>query len=497
MGKPTGYLEYDRKNNASEPPEERISHFREFHEPLCEKERRQQASRCTDCGVPFCQFGKPLEPGTASIGCPLNNLIPEWNDYLYRGNDRQALLRLLKTNNFPEFTARVCPAPCEEACTGHLFRDPVTNHENELFIIEKAYENGSITPHAPSTRTDKKIAVVGSGPAGLAAADSLNHRGHNVTVFEKDDRLGGLLMYGIPNMKLEKWVVDRRTQLMEKEGVQFQTGVCVGKDLPAEKLLTEYDAVVLACGSPVPRDLPVPGREGTGIEFAVPYLTASTKFLLDGGRLPRRWNAKGKNVLVIGGGDTANDCVGTAVRQKAKHITQFLRRQDPPAERAEDNPWPEPPVIHTVGYGQEECEAVYGKDPRCYETRVKEFILNEKGAVKAAVGIKLQRTKDPATGRTITSDIEGSEFTVKCELVLIAAGFTGADPAVLESFGLAADRRGNVPGKACGSYQTANEKIFVAGDMHRGPSLVVWAIREGRDTAREVDTCLMGYSNPA
>ena len=492
MGKPTGFLEYERKGNQAERPEERVRHYREFYTPLTERERQEQAARCSDCGVPFCQAGVELGGGT--VGCPLHNLIPEWNDFLYRGNYKQALHRLLKTNNFPEFTSRVCPAPCEDACTGHLSGTPVTNHDNERAIIEYAFAHGYMSAHEPAVRTGKKVAVVGSGPAGLAAAELLNRRGHQVTVLEKDDRVGGLLMYGIPNMKLDKAIIERRRKRMEEEGILFQTGVCVGTDLPALQLEQEYDAVVLACGAPVPRDLPVEGREGKGIHFALPYLTASTKALLNGESLPARWNAKGKRVLVIGGGDTANDCLATAVRQEAKAVTQFLRRQQPPEQRTPDNPWPEPPRIRRDGYGQEECIAVYGKDPRSYETRVKQFVLDSKGAVKAAVGVKLERVTDPETGKTVTRDIPGSEFEVKCELVLIAAGYTGADPVLLSAFGLTVDSHGNAAVCCPSSHRTAREKIFVAGDMRRGPSLVVWAIREGRETAKEVDTFLMGYS---
>ncbi len=492
MGKPTGFLEYERKENLAERPADRVQHYQEFYLPLSEGERREQAARCSDCGVPFCQAGVELGGGT--VGCPLHNLIPEWNDFLYRGNYQQALHRLLKTNNFPEFTSRVCPAPCEDACTGHLSGTPVTNHENERAIIEYAFEHGYMEPHPPAVRTGKRVAVVGSGPAGLAAAEQLNRRGHQVTVLEKEDRVGGLLMYGIPNMKLDKEVIARRRRRMEEEGVLFQTGVCVGTDLSALQLEQEYDAVVLACGAPVPRDLPVEGREGKGIHFALPYLTASTRALLDGTSLPSQWNAKGKRVLVIGGGDTANDCLATAVRQGARSVTQFLRRQPAPEQRAADNPWPEPPRIRRDGYGQVECQAVYGKDPRSYETRVKSFVLDGKGAVKAAVGIKLERVTDPETGKTVARDIPGSEFEVKCELVLIAAGYTGAEPALLAAFGLTADTHGNAAVRCPASHRTGREKIFVAGDMRRGPSLVVWAIREGRETAREVDTFLMGYS---
>ena len=495
MGKPTGFLEYKRKNNREERPEERIQHYNEFHQPLPERERREQASRCTDCGVPFCQAGMDFDGGT--VGCPLNNLIPEWNDFLYRGNYQQAFHRLMKTSNFPEFTSRVCPGLCEEACTGNLYKGAVTVRDNELAIIEWGYANGKMDPHPPTVRTGKKVVVVGSGPAGLAVADQLNRRGHSVTVLEKEDRIGGLLMYGIPNMKLEKWVIDRRRVRMEADGVEFLTGVCVGKDVTPKQLEEQYDAVILACGAPVPRDLPIPGREGKEIGFAVPYLTASTKSLLDGIKLDPFMNAKGKRVLVIGGGDTANDCIGTAVRQGAKKITQFLRREEEPLTRAADNPWPEPPVVRKDGYGQQECVAVYGKDPRSYATRVKEFVLDEGGKVKAAIGIKLERVIDEATGKKITRDIEGSEFEVKCDMVLIAAGFTGADSALAESFGLHTDKKGNVPGTCPASHKTAVPHVFVAGDMRRGASLVVWAIREGRETAREVDTYLMGYSNLA
>ncbi|MCD8078308.1 MAG: glutamate synthase subunit beta [Lachnospiraceae bacterium] len=496
MGKPTGFMEYDRKQDRALAPRERIKNFNEFHIPLPEAERREQAARCKDCGVPFCQAGIMIA-GMAS-GCPLNNLVPEWNDYLYRGNYKQALSRLKKTNNFPEFTSRVCPALCEEACTGHLHGDhtAVSNKENERAIIEYGYEKGYLGPNPPSMRTGKKVAVVGSGPSGLATADQLNHRGHEVTVFERENRPGGVLMYGMPNMKLEKSVVLRKTGIMEQEGVKFVTGAEVGKNLSAEQLLNEYDAVVLACGAAKARDISVPGRDAIGVDFAVNYLKANTKHVLDESvKIPPELNAKGKNVLIIGGGDTGNDCLGTAIRQGCKTAIQFEMMPCPPAERAASNPWPQWPRVLKVDYGQEEAIALYGKDPRIYQTTVKEFYKDEKGKLTGVKAVQLESKKDEKTGRMYMAEIPGSEYDYKCELVLIAAGFLGAENFVADAFGLPLAPRGNLATETPNSHNTVNPKVFAAGDCRRGQSLVVWAIREGRETARAVDLYLMGYSN--
>lgn len=392
MGKPTGFLEYDRKDNIASLPLERIKNFDEFHVPMSEKSRKEQAARCMDCGVPFCQSGMMLH-GMAS-GCPLNNLVPEWNDLLYRGNMEKALQMLRQTNNFPEFTSRVCPALCEAACTCGLNDSPVTCKANENAIIEYGYANGLMEADPPKVRTGKKVAVVGSGPSGLAAADQLNKRGHEVTVYERNDHIGGLLMYGIPNMKLEKWVIDRKQKVMEEEGVKFIVNADVGKKVKAEDLLKAYDRVILCCGASNPRDINAKGREAKGIYFAVDFLMRSTKHVLSGSK--DGWiDTKGKNVVVIGGGDTGNDCVGTAVRQGAKSVVQVEMMPKLPDERAMDNPWPEWPRVCKTDYGQEEAIAVYGKDPRIYQATVKEFIADKNGALKKVKLVKLEPKKDP------------------------------------------------------------------------------------------------------
>lgn len=491
MGKPTGFLEYDRKDNAASLPLERIKNFDEFHVPMSEKSRKEQAARCMDCGVPFCQSGMMLH-GMAS-GCPLNNLVPEWNDLLYRGNMEKALQMLRQTNNFPEFTSRVCPALCEAACTCGLNDSPVTCKANENAIIEYGYANGLMEANPPKIRTGKKVAVVGSGPSGLAAADQLNKRGHDVTVYERNDHIGGLLMYGIPNMKLEKWVIERKQKIMEEEGVKFIVNADVGKNVKAEDLLKEYDRVILCCGASNPRDIKAKGREAVGIYFAVDFLTRSTKHVLSGNK--DGWiDTKGKHVVVIGGGDTGNDCVGTAVRQGAKSVVQIEMMPKLPDERAVDNPWPEWPRVCKTDYGQEEAIAVYGKDPRIYQATVKEFIADKSGVLKKVKLVKLEPKKDPKTGRMNMEEVAGSEFEIPADYVLIAAGFLGTQDYIAKAFQVKLDGRTNVATEA-GSYKTSADKVFTAGDMHRGQSLVVWGIREGRQVAKEVDESLMGYTN--
>lgn len=488
MGKPTGFMEYERENNRTIPPEERIKHYQEFHPPMELSQRRIQAARCMDCGVPFCQTGIML--GGMVSGCPLNNLIPEWNDMIYRGSMPYALSRLLKTNSFPEFTGRVCPAPCEAACTCSLHGDPVTIRENELAVIEYAFGNGLIQPRTPSVRTDKSVAVIGSGPAGLAAADALNRRGHTVTVYEREDRAGGLLMYGIPNMKLDKEIVQRRIKLMEAEGVTFVVGADVGRTVDAKQLLNDHDAVVLACGASNPRDLNVPGRDAAGVHFAVDFLKATTKSLLNSNLEDGLYiSARDKHVVVVGGGDTGNDCVGTSIRHGAKTVTQIEMLPCPPEKRAENNPWPEWPRILKVDYGQQEAIALFGCDPRVYQTTVKEILKNEEGAIRAVVTVQLTRDDK---GRF--AEVPGSEKELECDLLLIAAGFLGSQPYVAEAFGAPLNARTNVD-TAPGGYRTIVPKLFAAGDQRRGQSLVVWAIAEGRGAAREVDEFLMGYSN--
>ncbi len=492
MGKPTGFMDYERQTAEAASPTERIGNFNEFHTPLSQEEQRTQGARCMACGVPFCQSGMELM-GMVS-GCPLHNLVPEWNDLVYTGNWEQAYNRLAKTNNFPEFTSRVCPALCEAACTCGHYGDAVAVKENEYGIIENAYAKGYAKARPPRVRTGKAVAVIGSGPAGLAAADQLNKRGHQVTVYERDDRIGGLLMYGIPNMKLEKHVIERKIGIMKEEGVEFVTSANVGKDVKAANLLKDYDRIVLACGAKNPRDIKAPGRDAKGIYFAVDFLAATTKSLLDSGLEDKKYiSAKGKKVVIIGGGDTGNDCVGTSIRHGALSVTQLEMMPKAPEQRAEDNPWPQWPKVCKTDYGQEEAAAVFGKDPRVYQTTVKEFLKDKGGKLLGLVTVKLESQKDEKTGRMVMAEVAGSEQKMDADLVLIAAGFLGAEKYVADAFGIALDERTNVKTEQ-GQYETNVKRVFTAGDMHRGQSLVVWAIREGREAARAVDESLTGYT---
>ena len=462
MGKATGFLEYQRVERPITDPAERIISFDEFHGELSEEKRREQGARCMNCGVPFCQ---------SDFGCPLHNLIPEWNDEVFRGNWSHALARLLKTNNFPEFTGRVCPALCESACVCGAYGDwPISIRDNELAIIEYAYASGLIVPKIPAVRTGKRVAVVGSGPAGLAVADQLNQRGHTVTVYERDDRIGGLLMYGIPNMKLDKSVVERRVQRMEAEGVAFETDVDVSAGDTAGKLLAAYDAVVLCCGARQAREVSIENRDAAGEYQAMEYLTESTKAVLAGRE--SICTAKGKNVVIIGNGDTATDCVATAIRQGAVSVTQLVRK---PAPKNAQRVWPYQSRSGAPDYGQEEAIAVFGRDSRLYETVAKKLETDETGNLTA-----------------VTVETAGQEHTLPAELLLIAAGFSGAEDNVVKAFGLTLDGRGRLGGD---DHKTANEKIFAAGDMRRGASLVAVAIAEGRACAKAVDEYLEGYTN--
>lgn len=489
MGKPTGFLDYARQERESVPPLERIKSFEEFHDALTVNERKKQGARCMNCGVPLCQSAMTL--GGMVTGCPLHNLIPEWNDEVFNGNFTHAASRLLKTNNFPEFTGRVCPALCEKACICGKDELPVTIRDNELFIIEAAFAGGDMKPRIPVSRTNKKIAVIGSGPSGLAVADMLNRRGHNITVYERDDKPGGLLMYGIPNMKLEKSAVERRIALMEAEGVRFITNADVGKTVSAEEILNEYDAVALCCGAREPRSLAPAKDMPQGVYYAVDFLTGATKSLLAGD--PEAGStAKDKDVVIVGGGDTGNDCVGTSIRQGCRSVVQIEMLACPPEERLPSNPWPEWPKVKKTDYGQEEAIALFGNDPRIYETTIKELITGN-GKLKGVKTVSVTFRKD--NGRFIMEEVPGSEKELPADLLLIAAGFIGCEEYVPKAFGAELSQRHTAAVTSPDGYKTKAEKVFAAGDMRRGQSLVVWAIAEGRACAAEIDKYLMGYSN--
>ncbi|QKD83914.1 glutamate synthase subunit beta [Thermoleptolyngbya sichuanensis A183] len=492
MGKPTGFIEYLREAPTEREPGDRIRDWNEFHNPMPEERLRTQAARCMDCGIPFCHTGM-LVSGMAS-GCPINNLIPEWNDLVYRGLWREALDRLHKTNNFPEFTGRVCPAPCEGSCVLGINNPPVTIKNIEYSIIEKGWEEGWITPKPPAHRTGKKVAIVGSGPAGLAAADQLNRAGHWVTVFERADRPGGLLMYGIPNMKLDKEkIVRRRLDLLEAEGIEFICNTEIGKDLPAEALLKDYDAVLLCTGATKPRDLPIEGRNLNGIHFAMEFLTGNTRAVLDKQPGKDYISAAGKDVVIIGGGDTGTDCVGTSIRHGCKSLVQLEIMPKPPQERAANNPWPEWPKVYKMDYGQEEAAAMFGADPRTYLTTTTKFEGDENGNVKAIHITQVEWTKND-NGQFIPQPIPGTEKVLPAQLVLLAMGFLGPEQPLLDSLGIERDSRSNIKA-AHGQFTTSIPGVFAAGDCRRGQSLIVWAINEGRGAARECDRYLMGSTD--
>jgi glutamate synthase (NADPH/NADH) small chain len=490
MGKPTGFLEYPRELPLAKAPAERVHNWQEFHEHAAEDMLRKQGARCMDCGVPFCHTGTLI--GGMAAGCPINNLIPEWNDLVYKGLWKEALERLHKTNNFPEFTGRVCPAPCEGSCVLGINEPAVTIKSIECAIIDKAYEEGWITPQPPAKRTGKKVCVVGSGPAGLACADQLNKAGHLVTVYERADRIGGLLMYGIPNMKLDKRYVQRRVDLMAAEGVTFVTSCEVGKDLPVANLRYDFDAVVLCGGATKPNDFftKTEGRNLKGIHFAMEFLHANTKSLLDSNHNDGHYiSAKDKDVIVIGGGDTGTDCVGTALRHGCKSLVQLEIVPRPPADRAADNPWPQWPKIYRLDYGQEEAQALWGADPRLYAIQTTKFLGDEQGHVKAIETVLVEWVRD--NGRSLPKNVPGSEKILPAQLVLFAMGFSGPENQLLDQLGVEKDQRSNAKAEH-GKFATSVSGIFAAGDMRRGQSLVVWAINEGRGAARECDRFLMG-----
>ena len=494
MGNPRGFLEYLRELPADRPPVERVADWKEFHFHMEEKKLRDQGARCMDCGIPFCHTGQ-LVSGMAS-GCPIHNLIPEWNDLVYRGLWKEALERLHKTNNFPDFTGRVCPAPCEGSCVLGINNPPVTIKNIECAIIDHGWEHGWVKPEPPAKRTGKKVAVVGSGPAGLCAAAQLNKAGHLVTVFERADRPGGLLMYGIPNMKLDKnEVVMRRIQQMEAEGVKFVCNTEVGKNYPAEKLLKEFDAAILATGATKPRDLPVSGRELKGVHFAMDFLTANTKAFLDGHKNGNFIDATGKDVVVIGGGDTGTDCVGTSMRHGCKSLVQVEILPKPPLERAKDNPWPEWPKVYAMDYGQQEAAAKFGADPRVYLTTATKFEGDAHGHVKAVHTMHVQWERNE-NGQFIPKHVPGSEKVLPAQLVLLAMGFLGPEQPLLESLGIERDARSNAKADF-EKYSTNIKGVFASGDCRRGQSLVVWAFNEGRSAARECDRYLMGSTDLA
>lgn len=492
MGDPTGFMQHDRELEPDRSPSERIEDWKEFHKHLPDEKLKTQGSRCMDCGIPFCQTGDMM--GGLTAGCPINNLIPEWNDLVFRGLWREALDRLHKTNNFPEFTGRVCPAPCEGSCVLGLNEPAVTIKSIECTIIDKGFEEGWVVPEPPEVRTGKEVAVVGSGPAGLSCAAQLNKAGHLVTVFERDDRIGGLLMYGIPNPHLDKSVVERRVNLLRDEGVKFITSTEIGKDYPSQKLVDEFDAVVICTGATRPRDLPIEGRELKGIHFAMDFLRANTKSLLDSNLEDGNYiSAKDKNVIVLGGGDTGTDCVATSMRHGCKSLLQFEILPTPPMERAPDNPWPQWPKVYSLSYGQEEAMAVFGEDPRKYQVLTTKFVGDDEGNVKELHTIKIE-WQSGDNGRPTFKEVPGSEEVWPADRVFLALGFLGPEDTVLEQLNIERDERSNAKAEY-GKYMTSVKGVFAAGDARRGQSLVVWAINEGREAARECDRYLMGSTN--
>ena len=491
MGKPTGFLEHVRSPIPDRPPLDRIKDWDEIHEDFQEDKLKEQGSRCMDCGTPYCHTGMTIS--NMASGCPINNLIPEWNDLVYQNKWHDALDRLHKTNNFPEFTGRVCPAPCEGSCVLGVIEPPVTIKSIECSIIDKGFKEGWVKPNPPKSRSGKKVAVVGSGPAGLAAADQLNKAGHLVTVYERADRIGGLLVYGIPNMKLDKKYVQRRVDLLAEEGITFVVSTEIGKDLPAKKLIEEFDSVVLCCGATKPRDLPVEGRELKGVHFAMEFLTKNTQGLLELKDITAfETAAKGKDAVVSGGGDTGTDCVGTSLRHGCKSVTQLEIMPRPPEERASDNPWPEWPKVYKMDYGQEEAKELFGADPRHYLTATKKFIGDENGNLKSILIHDIEWKQE--NGRFSPVEVPGSAREIPAQVAFLAMGFVGPEDVIAEELGLDRDNRSNIQAEY-GRFLTNMDGVFAAGDMRRGQSLVVWAINEGRAVARECDRYLMGETS--
>ena len=491
MGKPTGFLEHVRSPIPDRPPLDRIKDWDEIHEDFQEDKLKEQGARCMDCGTPYCHTGMTIS--NMASGCPINNLIPEWNDLVYQNKWHDALDRLHKTNNFPEFTGRVCPAPCEGSCVLGVIEPPVTIKSIECSIIDKGFKEGWVKPNPPKSRSGKKVAVVGSGPAGLAAADQLNKAGHLVTVYERADRIGGLLVYGIPNMKLDKKYVQRRVDLLAEEGITFVVSTEIGKDLPAKKLIEEFDSVVLCCGATKPRDLPVEGRELKGVHFAMEFLTKNTQGLLELKDITAfETAAKGTDAVVIGGGDTGTDCVGTSLRHGCKSVTQLEIMPRPPEERASDNPWPEWPKVYKMDYGQEEAKELFGADPRHYLTATKKFIGDENGNLKSILIHDIEWKQE--NGRFSPVEVPGSAREIPAQVAFLAMGFVGPEDVIAEELGLDRDNRSNIQAEY-GRFLTNMDGVFAAGDMRRGQSLVVWAINEGRAVARECDRYLMGETS--
>lgn len=484
MGKPTGFMEYNRQNAQYRKPTERIKDWKEISNLPPENVLVNQAARCMDCGVPFCQNGSNV--GGMSTGCPVFNLIPEWNELVYQGKWKEAYERLSKTNPFPEFTGRACPAPCEAGCIASLYDTSVTIKNIELAIIEKAFEEGWVKPVIPKKRTGRKVAVIGSGPAGLACAHELNKFGHSVTVFERDDRVGGLLTYGIPKMKIEQQFVERRIEVLEQSGITFLTNVEVGKDYSISQLQSEFDAVVICTGATKPRNIEAPGRNLSGVHFAMDYLHANTKSLLDSNLKNGQYiSAEGKNVVVIGGGDTAVDCIATAIRQNCKNVTQFDVYPKRPLERAEDNPWPQYPLVYKLEYGQEEAKEKFGQDPRMFTTSALEFIGDEGGNLKAVKSAAI-RTYFNDKGEKIREPIPNTEKLIPAELVLIAIGFEGPEQDLFNQLQIETKNL-----RRSKSYNTNVDNVFVAGDARRGQSLIVWAIQEGKEAAASCNEFLL------